>query len=246
MPTRFPRDRTNGSELQQTTSVAIVATPKFGRLKHEWGLAFLRVRLHADLTGLQRARLLHRSGPQLSADAGWCGRLSDEAGSSYGTVCCHRLRHPPRRARPVRAERACAVGASRSALRSVPAFARSGYPGGLAPRRRWVGKLPFGSPVDSRDERFEGPAAVTQGTYHRVYDRLAPGPAARIPASLHKSPTRLLAREAFGARQTEFDSAGPGFRSLNRTGPSLSDAQKEEEMTTLAQLIARLRGKLRK
>jgi hypothetical protein len=35
------------------------------------------------------------------------------------------------------------------------------------------------------------------------------GPAARIPASPHKSPTRLLAREAFGARQTEFDSAGP-------------------------------------
>jgi hypothetical protein len=35
------------------------------------------------------------------------------------------------------------------------------------------------------------------------------GPAARIPVSPHKSPTRLLAREAFGARQTEFDSAGP-------------------------------------
>jgi hypothetical protein len=37
------------------------------------------------------------------------------------------------------------------------------------------------------------------------------GPAARIPAEAHSTPTRLPAREAAELRQTEFDSVGSVF-----------------------------------
>jgi predicted Zn-ribbon and HTH transcriptional regulator len=84
---------------------------------------------------------------------------------------------------------------------------------------------PVGTPV-----ALDGEQPPTKGAGCSV---ARTGPAARIPAEPHTPPTRLLAREAFGARQTEFDSAGPGFGSRKSAFP-LPPAQRRRDDHTCA------------